>query len=79
MAVWMVQISGGLERSRAKTVMPVPPGTALHQLYSVPPTVRALGSTASGFWGLSSDMLSSLQKEKSREKKRLGHTLKNDW
>lgn len=35
---------GGLVRRRARTVMPVPTGTALHQLYSVPPTGRALGS-----------------------------------
>lgn len=35
---------GGLEKSRAKTVTPVPPGTALHQLYSVPPTGRDTAS-----------------------------------
>nr|GFC16817.1 hypothetical protein [Tanacetum cinerariifolium] len=27
-----------------KTVTPVPPGTALHQLYSVPPTAREITS-----------------------------------
>ena len=45
-------ISGGLERRRDKTVMPVPLGTALHQLYSVPPTVLILGSGVFdfGFW-----------------------------
>ncbi|MFS7903668.1 hypothetical protein Hanom_Chr01g00026721 [Helianthus anomalus] len=31
---------GGLERSMAETVTPVPPGTALHQLCSVPPRGR---------------------------------------
>lgn len=35
-------MSGGVVKWRAKTVMPVPPGTALHQLYSVPPTGRDL-------------------------------------
>lgn len=35
-----------------KTVMPVPPGTALHQPYSVPLTARTLGLgvLGSGFW-----------------------------
>lgn len=36
--------SGGLEKSRDNAVTPVPPGTALHQLYSVPPTGRDLAS-----------------------------------
>lgn len=38
------EMSGGFERRRARTVVPVPPGTDLHQLYSVPPTDRTLGS-----------------------------------
>lgn len=42
----MAEMSGGLERRRARTVVPVPMGTALHQLYSVPPTGRALGSSS---------------------------------
>lgn len=54
--VRVVEISGGVERRRAMTVMPVPVGTALHQLYSVPPTVRVFGPATSGL-GLSSDML----------------------
>lgn len=44
---------GGLEKSRAKAVTPVPPGTALHQLYSVPPTERdiASGEDSVDIWG----------------------------
>lgn len=45
---WRSERSGGLERMRVRTVMPVPVGTALHQLYSVPPAGRALGSSGSG-------------------------------
>lgn len=41
-----VSIFGALERRKASTVMPVPPGTARHQLVSVPPTGRAFSSTA---------------------------------
>lgn len=44
MHVWRWERLGGLEKSRAKTVTPVPPGTALHQLYSVPPTGRDTAS-----------------------------------
>lgn len=51
-AVWRSGISEGFDRRSAKTVMPVPPGTALHQLYSVPPTGRAFGS--GGVCGLDS-------------------------
>ncbi len=51
----MSEMFGGFERRRPRTVMPVPMGTALHQLYSVPPTVRTLGSEE----GVSSDMLAS--------------------
>lgn len=43
---------GCFESRRARTVMPVPVGTALHQLYSVPPTGRAMGSGASVFRSL---------------------------
>lgn len=51
-AVSRSEMFGSLERRRAKTVMPVPLGTALHQLYSVPPTGRALssGGCGLGFW-----------------------------
>lgn len=53
------EISGGLERRRDKTVMPVPPGTALHQLYSVPPAGLTLGSgvLGVGFWSNSDIVL----------------------
>jgi len=46
---WRRWISGCFDKRRAKTVMPVPRGTDLHQLYSVAPTGRALGSGACGF------------------------------
>lgn len=46
-AVWKDEISGGLERRTARTVVPVPVGTALHQLYSVPPTGRSSGARGS--------------------------------
>lgn len=36
-------MSGGFERRRARTVVPVPPGTDRHQPYSVPPTDRIMG------------------------------------
>lgn len=51
-ADWRVEICGGFERRRVSTVTPVPPGTALHQLYSVPPTGLDFGSGNSGveFW-----------------------------
>lgn len=66
--VWVVEISGGVERRRAMTVVPVPVGTALHQLYSVPPTVRVFVPATSGL-GLSSDMLASKKlKEQESEK-----------
>nr|GMD88409.1 hypothetical protein Iba_chr14cCG6750 [Ipomoea batatas] len=39
-------ISIGFDKRIANTVIPVPPGTALHQLYSVPPTGRLLGCAA---------------------------------
>lgn len=42
---------GGLEMRRARTVEPVPPGAALHQLNSVVPTGRILGSTSSSDCG----------------------------
>ena len=48
MAFCRREISGALETRRARTPMPVPPGTARHQLYSVPPTHRPLGSTLEG-------------------------------
>ena len=44
-AVWRSETSSALEESRAKTAMPVPPGTALHQLCSVSPTDRPLVSS----------------------------------
>lgn len=50
-AVWRFEKFGGLERRRARTVMPVPLGTALHQLSSVPPTGRVLGSGIAGGLG----------------------------
>lgn len=37
-------MSGGFDKSRAKTVIPVPPGTALHQLCSVLPAGRLFNS-----------------------------------
>lgn len=39
---------GGFEVSNAMTATPVPPQTALHQLHSVPPTVRPFGSVMVG-------------------------------
>lgn len=45
---WRWGISGGFERSKPRTVVPVPPGTARHQLCSVPPTGRDLDSPAGG-------------------------------
>lgn len=42
-AFWRRGICGGLERRRLRTVEPVPIGTALHQLNSVPPTGRVAG------------------------------------
>lgn len=47
-------------------MMPVPPGTALHQLYSVPPTGRVAGS-GSGWSGLWSDIIDE------RKSKRIGY------
>lgn len=47
------EVSGNLEVRMAKTAMPVPPGMARHQLCSVPPTGRPLGSAICGlisFW-----------------------------
>lgn len=49
-AFWRNDKVGSFERWRANTVVPVPPGTALHQLYSVPPTGRVFGSA--GLWEL---------------------------
>lgn len=48
---------GGFERRRATTVMPVPPGTALHQLCSVPPAGRHLNSAAGRLVLLVSDIV----------------------
>ena len=45
---WRLGRSGGFERRRPRTVVPVPPGAARHQLYSVPPTGRDLDSPAGG-------------------------------
>lgn len=45
---WRWGISGGFERSKPRTVVPVPPGTARHQLCSVPPTGRDLDSAGGG-------------------------------
>lgn len=42
-ADWRREKSGWFLRRRANTVMPVPPGTALHQLFSVPDTGRRCG------------------------------------
>ena len=56
-AAWRDGISGGFARRRAKTVVPVPPGTALHQLYSVPPTGRDMGSGACGLLLVVLDMV----------------------
>lgn len=39
-------MAGDLDKRTPRTVIPVPPGTAMHQLYSVPPTGRVLG------WGI---------------------------
>lgn len=60
-AVWRCEMFGALEERRASTAMPVPPGTAWHQLYSVPPTGLPLGST---LWvlSLSIDMLAGKNK-----------------
>ena len=60
-AVWRCEMFGVLEERRASTAMPVPPGTALHQLYSVPPTGLPFGST---LWvlSLSIDMLAGKNK-----------------
>lgn len=44
-AVWRCEMFGALEERIASTAMPVPPGTAWRQLYSVPPTGLPLGST----------------------------------
>ena len=44
-AFWRREGSGGLERRKPKTAVPVPPGTALHHVYSLPPT--ALPTVAS--------------------------------
>lgn len=43
-AFWRNETPGDLEKRRARTVMPVPPGTARHQLSSVAPTARDWGS-----------------------------------
>ena len=49
---------GGLQKRKPKTVTPVPPGTALHQLNSVLPTGRVLDSgTDSGMVSFSSGCL----------------------
>ncbi|KAH7836156.1 hypothetical protein Vadar_033223 [Vaccinium darrowii] len=53
MAVWRREKSGGFERRRA-TVVPVPIGTALHQLCLVASMGRDLGCNGSGL--LVSDM-----------------------
>lgn len=37
-------MSGDFDKRRAKTVIPVPIGTALHQLCSVPPADRVFNS-----------------------------------
>lgn len=39
-AFWRTEMFGDFDKRRAKTVIPVPPGTALHQLYSVAPAGR---------------------------------------
>ena len=43
-AFWRIEMFGGLEKRKPNTVIPVPPGTALHQLNSVPPTGRVVDS-----------------------------------
>ena len=60
-AFWRMDKSGGFERRRARTVMPVPPGTAFHQLCSVPPTGRRVGEDgcAAAFWCCCSSSSSS--------------------
>jgi hypothetical protein len=50
------EFRGSLDVRMAKTAMPVPPGTARHQLCSVPPTARPLGSTVSGLINVWLDM-----------------------
>ena len=42
-AVWRCEMFGALEERRASMAMPVPPGTAWHQLYLVPHNWSALG------------------------------------
>lgn len=39
-------ISGALDMSKPSTVIPVPPGTARHQLFSMAPTARPFGCSA---------------------------------
>lgn len=44
-AVWKREMSMGFVRRSDRTAIPVPPRIALHQLCSVPPTVRPFAST----------------------------------
>lgn len=67
-AVWRFEISGGFERRRDRTVMPVPPGMALHQLYSVTPRVRPLGSPGCALRSSSDMMCADREKKTQRDR-----------